>query len=225
MSAQSESLVKASYAVAEIIAKKSKPFSGGEFVKECLESVANIICPGKKVQFAKLSLLRQTVACRIDELATSVGETLKCRATNFEFYSLALNESCDASDTAQLAILLRGADKDFNITEELAALVPLKGTTKANDLMGGVTETLNPLGLKYTNLSGVTTDGTPAFAGKREGLVKLLQAEGAKAGNISVMQYHCLIHQENLCAKSLNLDSFEGRRKSSEFHSFARFAA
>jgi hypothetical protein len=73
MSAQSESLVKASYA--EIIAKKSKPFSEGEFVKECLESVADIIYPDEKVQFAKLSLSRQTVARRIDELATSVEET------------------------------------------------------------------------------------------------------------------------------------------------------
>jgi hypothetical protein len=207
MSAQSKSLVKASYAVAEIIAKKSKPFPDGEFLEECLENVADIICPDKKVQFAKVSLSRQTVARRIDELATSVEKTLKCRATNFEFYSLALDDSCDASNTAQLAIFLRGVDKDFNITEELAALVPLKGTIKANDLKGGVAETLNRLGLKYTNLSGVTTDGAPAFAGKREGLVKLLQAEAAKVGNISVIQYHCLIHQENLCAKSLNLES------------------
>jgi hypothetical protein len=190
MSAQSESLVKESYAVAEIIAKKSKSFSDGEFVKECLESVADFICPDKKVQFAKLSLSRQTVARRIDELATSVEETLKCRATNFEFYSLALDDSCDAGDNAQLAIFLRGLHKDFNITEELVDLVPLKGTTKVNDLMGGVTKTLNRLGLKYINLSGVTTDGAPAFAGKPEGLVKLLQAEAAKIGNISVMQYH-----------------------------------
>ena len=35
VSLQEESVVKASYLVAEIIAKKSKPFSDGEFVKEC----------------------------------------------------------------------------------------------------------------------------------------------------------------------------------------------
>ena len=107
VSLQTESLVKASYAVAEIIAKNSKPFSDGEFVKECIECVADIICPDKKAQFAKLSLSRQTVARRIEELASNVERTLKYRATNFQFYSLALDESGDASDTAQLAIFLR----------------------------------------------------------------------------------------------------------------------
>ena len=56
MSTQSESLVKGSYTVVEIINKKYKPFSDNEFVKECLESVVDIICPEKNVQFVKLSL-------------------------------------------------------------------------------------------------------------------------------------------------------------------------
>jgi hypothetical protein len=43
MSAQSESLAKASYAVAKIIANKSKPFLDGEFLKKCLENVADIM--------------------------------------------------------------------------------------------------------------------------------------------------------------------------------------
>ncbi|KAJ4437619.1 hypothetical protein ANN_17764 [Periplaneta americana] len=96
----SESVIRATFAISEIIAKKSKPFSDGEFVKECLQSV-DIICPYKKTEFAKLNLWRQTVAHRIDELATTIEGTLKSQATNFEFYSLAL-ESCDDSDTAQL---------------------------------------------------------------------------------------------------------------------------
>ncbi|KAJ4436436.1 hypothetical protein ANN_19069 [Periplaneta americana] len=124
--------LRANFTVSQIIAKKSKSFSDGEFVKECVQSVADIICSDKKTEFAKLSLSRQTVARRIDELAANIEGTLKSRATNFEFYSLALSESCDASNTDQLAISLRGGNKDFNITEELAALVPLK----AIDLMG-----------------------------------------------------------------------------------------
>jgi ribosomal protein S4 len=45
----SEIAVKASYAVSEIIAKRLKPYSDGEFVlKKCLEVVGDIICPEKK---------------------------------------------------------------------------------------------------------------------------------------------------------------------------------
>jgi hypothetical protein len=43
----SEIAVKASYAISKIIAKWLKPYSSGEFVKECLEVVGNIIYPEK----------------------------------------------------------------------------------------------------------------------------------------------------------------------------------
>ena len=41
VSLQQESVVKASYMVAEIIAKKSKPFTDGQFAKECIVRVAD----------------------------------------------------------------------------------------------------------------------------------------------------------------------------------------
>jgi len=38
------------------------------------------------------------------------------------------------SDAAQLAVFVRGIDMEFNVTEELAALVPTKGTATDADL-------------------------------------------------------------------------------------------
>jgi hypothetical protein len=46
-----------------------------------------------------------------------------------EAFSIALDDSTDASDTAQLAIFIQEVDADFNTTEEVLALQPLKGTT------------------------------------------------------------------------------------------------
>lgn len=62
--ATSESLTvtKASYIVSSLIAKKSKPFIDGEFIKECLESVADVMCPDKKTDFSKISLSHQTIS-------------------------------------------------------------------------------------------------------------------------------------------------------------------
>ena len=42
-------------------------------------------------------------------------------------------DSTDATDTAQLAIFIRGVDDEYDVTEEMAALVTLKDTTKSRD--------------------------------------------------------------------------------------------
>lgn len=57
---------------------------------------------------------------------------MKSRCLNFVFCSVAMYES--TGDTAQLTIFFRVVDKNFKITEELAALVPVKDTTEATDM-------------------------------------------------------------------------------------------
>ena len=65
----------------------------------------------------------------------------------------------------------------------------------------------NRLQLNLNNMSGVTIDGAPSMCGSLQGLVKPLQNEASKARNNSVMQFHCVIYQKNLCAKSLKMDN------------------
>jgi hypothetical protein len=118
------------------------------------------------------------------------------------FYSVAL-ESTD-TDTPQLAIVIRGIDGNFNITEEMATLFPMKGTTKGNDLLNALKPTLRHFNLKLNNLSGVMTDGAPAMVGKDRGLVALIRKEAAVFESGQFMQYHCILHQENLCSKCVS---------------------
>ncbi|MDD9361376.1 MAG: hypothetical protein PV344_00370, partial [Anaplasma sp.] len=64
----SDETVRASFIVSELIAKSSKPFTDGLFIKKCLLEVADAVCPSMKKTFEKISLSPNTVAERINEL-------------------------------------------------------------------------------------------------------------------------------------------------------------
>lgn len=91
------------------------------------------------------------------------------------FYSIALDESTDMSHTAQSAVFIRGVSEDFEITEELLGLQPMKGTTQSTDLFTSSIELLNKFKLKLTNLAGVATDGC-----KKKGIVALVKVKATK---------------------------------------------
>ena len=58
------------------------------------------------------------------------------------------------------------------------------------------------MNLDLSKLSGVITDGAPAMVGEKKVFVALLQNHIGIDKNI--INLHCIIHQEALCAKSLN---------------------
>jgi hypothetical protein len=79
-----------------------------------------------------------------------IKKNLKEKIARLKAFSTALDDSTDASDTAQLAIFIREADADFNITEELLALQPLKGTTTVKILWEPRMETSHMLRTSVT---------------------------------------------------------------------------
>ena len=102
---ESEKAVRASFVISKLIAKKYKPFTDGEFIKECVLTTVQIMCPEKQKLFENISLSRMTISRRIENLSTDLKLTLEKRASEFEYYSLSLDESTDATDTAQLVVL------------------------------------------------------------------------------------------------------------------------
>lgn len=202
-----ESSTKASFLLAFKLAKASKPFSEGEFLKECMVETADLLCPESKVKFEKISLSRRTVTRRVELIDEHIVSELNKKAESFNLYSLALDESNDVKDTAQLLIFIRGINDSFEITEELLSMESLKGKTRGEDLYEQVSAVIERMKLPWSKLASVTTDGSPNLTGKNVGLLKRIQDKvKEESTDQEVIFLHCIIHQQSLCKSVLQLN-------------------
>lgn len=118
-----------------------------------------------------------------------------------------MDESCDTSDTAQLSVFIRGVDSNLCVTEELLGFKSMHGTTTGKEIFEEVSKCVTEIKLPWDKLVGLTTDGAPAMCGKKSGLVGMVREKMREencAGELTV--YHCIIHQEALCAKAIKME-------------------
>ncbi|KAL0202287.1 hypothetical protein M9458_000305 [Cirrhinus mrigala] len=206
--AGTDEAVKASYLIANEIAAASKPFSEGEFVKKCMVKAAELVCPEKKQAFASISLSRNTVAERIEDLARDLNRQLKDKVKTFIAFSVALDESTDVNDVAQLGLFIRGVEESLNITEEFVELVPMTDTTTSNDIYASLIGALDRLKVDWSRAVSVATDGAPSMVGKKAGVVTKLKEKIQKENPTQKFwNFHCILHQEALCSKTLKMDN------------------
>lgn len=202
-----ESSTKASFMLSFKIAKASKPLSEGEFLKECMVETAGILCPETKDKFEKISLSRRTVTRRVELIDEDITSILNKKAKSFTFYSVALDESNDVKDTAQLLIFIRGINETFEITEEFLTMESLKGQTRGEDLFERVSAAIENMKLPWSKLVNVTTDGSPNLTGKNVGLLRRIQNKVKDENpDQDVIFLHCILHQESLCKSVLQLN-------------------
>lgn len=205
---QPKNIVKASYSVAMLIGKKLKPFTDGEYIKEALCCIMDDIMPEKKSLMQTISLSRHTIANRIDDIAVELVNLLNKKISNFQSFALCLDESTDMSDSAQLAIFIRGTDENFEITEELLNLKTLHGITKGTDIFEAFWKSFTENKLSASLLCGVATDGAKAMVGQNKGFIGIFKKKMSELhiDTSDMYIFHCLIHQENLCSQSLQMN-------------------
>lgn len=135
---QNESSVLASYVIAHEIAKHSKPFLEGEFFKNSMLKVVDIVCPDKKPLFNEISCSKMTIIRRIEDIGEDILKQLQENSKSFNTFSIALDESTDICDTAQLLIFICGVTENFVIFEELLSMESLKDRTRGCDIFNAV---------------------------------------------------------------------------------------
>ncbi len=202
---QANATTEASYKVAYLLGKKGKPFSDAELIKDCIIEVVRCLDADKVNKYKDVALSRRTNTDRQHELAQNVTDQLKnIIQKDTTYYSVALDESTDATDSAQVLYFVRAITEEFDVFEELLALGTLKGRTQGIDVFNNFKEKFREIGLNFTNLVSVCTDGAPSMTGKNEGFVAHLKKELSNQN--ALISFHCILHQQNLCAKSVILN-------------------
>lgn len=209
---KNELLTSASYQIAFNIAKSAKPYTDGEFYRSLLQSTITTLCTNfdekvKKNLLDNVQLLPisgQTISRRIHDLGTQIEIKLKDDLQKCYSFALALDETTDIGDTSQLVFWIRFVIDMNTFGEELLALVPLNEQTRAIDIFNVFLSVVSRFDLDLNKLFCICTDGAPAMVGKSNGFIanvaKHMRQNGIKHKLIS---YHCILHQENLCAKAI----------------------
>ena len=65
---------------------------------------------------------------------------------------------------------------------------------------------IDDLELDWSKLVGVTTDGARSMVGRHNGLVTRVCQQVIDSNGVIPLALHCIIHQQNLCGKQLNLE-------------------
>lgn len=201
-----DAAMKCSYVLSEKIARASKPFTDGEFIKECLLSAAEIMCPEQRQAFANIRLTGNIVAQRMDDMTESLQDKLREKAKSFVAFSMAAHESTYINNVPQLAVFIRGVDETFDVTEELLDMVPLTGTTSGNELFLRVEKSLKKFNVDWSKLVSLSTDGNSTMVSVKQLVTKLKSRVSELCKDTELKSVHGLILQESLCAKKLKMD-------------------
>nr|XP_054590733.1 SCAN domain-containing protein 3-like [Nothobranchius furzeri] len=197
---------EASFRIAHCIAKHGKPFTDGNFIKEAFLCTSDVLFDGLpnkdtiKARIQDIPASARTMERCIQEMGDNVRAQQTAGLKDAQVLSVALDESIDINDVPRLAVMVRYCD--VTVQEELFCLTPMPETTRGEDIANVFMERFEERGIDIAKIFAVTTDGAPAMVGKHRGAVTLIEEQIGHP----IMKLHCIIHQENLCAKMSNSD-------------------
>ncbi|GFX89425.1 uncharacterized protein TNCV_4774561 [Trichonephila clavipes] len=110
-----------------------------------------------------LQLSARTATRRIELIASNLEAKLANEVETCEFFSIQLDESTDAVDTAQLAISVKMVFDDFSTKEEFLKILALTARTQDKDIFSLFKEFAIENKLPLQKSSSITTDGARAM--------------------------------------------------------------
>ncbi|XP_025191149.1 zinc finger BED domain-containing protein 5-like [Melanaphis sacchari] len=137
----SNNVTEASFEISHLIAKHSKPFCEGEFLKTVMLKAAPSLFQDfnnkdkilQRIQ--ELQLSRNTIKERILKMTVNISDQLQSDINSCDFFSICLDETTDIKSSARLAIFARFSNGN-EMREELLKLANIPERTRGTDHVG-----------------------------------------------------------------------------------------
>lgn len=206
---KSKKATKASFRATNYLIKNKKAFSDGEIVKGAMMIITETVFKDEKngsdviSSLADVQLGVSTVTRTVSAISEHLNEQLDKDLRACRWFSIQCDESMDSSSTAQLMVFIRMVFNDFSTKEELLTLIPLRETTRGVDIYNEMKAFFVEKKVPLEKLVSVTTDGAPAMIGFRAGFIAHCKNDQVF---LPFLHYHCIIHQQALCAKVTRFD-------------------
>ena len=149
---ENESISRTSYKIVQKIVEQGKPFTDGNYTKECLMEAVNNLRPKNSNLLAGISVSTISVVRRTEELGENIVAQIPQRISCGVFWlwmSLLIS---------QLIIYICDVNLDFETTEQLTSVGSMHGRT-GEDLFLEIEKTLQCYSLHWNKLQCVTVEG------------------------------------------------------------------
>ncbi|KAF0026158.1 hypothetical protein F2P81_020895 [Scophthalmus maximus] len=167
-----ERALKASYHVAELVAKSKRSHTVAEtlIIPACKAIVNEMLGPEAVKEIAKVPLSDNTISRRIADMSADIKSVVLEKIHISEKFALQLDEYTDISGHAQLLANVRFVDGDA-IRENFLLCKTLPERTTGEEIFRVTSRYLEQGGLKWENCTSVCTDGAAAMVGRTKGFV------------------------------------------------------
>uniref|UniRef100_H3A3U8 Uncharacterized protein n=1 Tax=Latimeria chalumnae TaxID=7897 RepID=H3A3U8_LATCH len=200
-------LTAAAFAGTLEMIQTGRPLTDAAYLKRSLLKMAPFLFAEFKEkdkiiqQIQDLPLSARTVkdcaVIMIEDMETQLVRNVKS-ATSF---SLILDELTDIGGTTQLALLTRYVC-EAGVKEELLTVLPLTEQNQGEDIVKVIWDCLENRNLKTDNLISICMVSSLDTMGRNKEIVQLLENKLSH----SPLTFHCIIHEEALCAQALGKD-------------------
>lgn len=213
-----EATTQASFQLGWKIANSRRPQIDGEWFKETLLKLAPTLFDdfqNKNKIMSRIQALQasdDTVGRRVKAIsqflfANTVSALKECLA-----WSLSIDASSDICDWEQLVLWVTFSSigktsGKLEVSKKFLTMLTLADRTRGEDIFDAVKKFCLQNDLPFSKLFSACTDGCPAMLGSTVGFCSLLSRYFKENGRTnSVEFFHCIIHQQALCGKVINMD-------------------